>query len=253
MNTLLKRTQIQFHDGREEAIDTKRRQDFDRKVFFERFFPNKQIDPTSIYDRFGDWMLDYTNVHAEKKKEGLLDINEDSVRIFTLWAENIDTGDILCTLRGFIHLGSFGFDSSWYDDILIRDWEYSDSDLSEYRYPWAIVSSFRTILKEEQDLHIIIQKVKIEINQYWKKIRKRTINRFEKGTPRWKYYVLSHDEVIHYTIVCPSIDREVIEVLLDTDFSIADFMQILVSKTPAYDEATIRHHLNTAKKILDEN
>ncbi|MFW9779519.1 MAG: hypothetical protein ACFFE8_11745 [Candidatus Heimdallarchaeota archaeon] len=249
MNKVLKTAQIQFHNGREEAIDTKRRQEFDRRII-RKFFPNRQIEATDLFDRFGDWMMDYTNIHAEKKDEGLSDINEESVRIFTLWAENIDTREILCIVRGFFQLGWFDY-SSLLDSSLRIEWEYPDSELGP-SYPWAIISSMRTILIEEQNLRILIQKMKAEINQTWKKIRNSVIDRLKKGSLRRKLYVLSFNEVVHYTIICPSMDREIIEVLLDTDFLISGFMQILTSKAPAYDEATIRHHLNSSKKILEE-
>ncbi|MFX0212433.1 MAG: hypothetical protein ACFFDT_41045, partial [Candidatus Hodarchaeota archaeon] len=105
---------------------------------------------------------------------------------------------------------------------------------------------------EEHKLEFLLEQMRKGISSNWKEVRKKTIKRLSKGSDLWKRYVFSFEEVIHFTFLCPSIDREMIDTLQRNNYRISGVMQLLSSSAPSYDEATIKHHLLSSQKMLKE-
>lgn len=119
-------------------------------------------------------------------------------------------------------------------------------------YPMAVISSFRTSIRDEKTLDCFIDQMKEGISLNWKELRNKIIKRLLKGTDLWKRFILSFDQVIHFTFLCPSIDRELIDALHRNNYRISGVMQLLASTSPAYDETTINQYFRLAKKTLSE-
>ncbi|MFX0151052.1 MAG: hypothetical protein ACFFAJ_09750 [Candidatus Hodarchaeota archaeon] len=234
---------IIIYSGRQNALDVKRMNEFDLKSINEKFYPSRDIDSSSLFEQFGDWCVDFTNVHGWA--EEIPDIDPRSARLFTLWAEDGNTGDILGLARGFFILMPFTLTPSTITEY------YSFKEDMTY-YPMAIISSFRTIIKDEPKLDFLLGQIRKELSSNWKEVRKNTIKHLSKGSDLWKRYVFSFEEVIHFTFLCPSIDREIIDTLQRNNYRITGVMQLLSSPAPSYDEATIKHHLLSSQKMLKE-
>ncbi|MFX0122142.1 MAG: hypothetical protein ACFFAE_00760 [Candidatus Hodarchaeota archaeon] len=232
-----------IHNGRQKPLDVERMVEFDIKSIKEKFFPTRDIDSSTLFEQFGDWGVDFTNVHGWA--EEIPDIDPRSARLFTIWAEDVNTGDVLGITRGFFILMPFTLSLP-----TMREY-YSFQEEMTY-YPMAIISSLRTTIKEERKLDFLLGKMREEISSNWKEVRKNTIKHLSQGSDLWKRYVFSFKEVIHFTFLCPSIDREMIDTLQRNNYHISGVMQLLSSSAPSYDEATIKHHLLSSQKVLKE-
>ncbi len=232
-----------IHDGRQNALDVDRLKDFDLKSVSEKFFPTRDIDSSSLFEQFGDWCVDFTNVHGWA--EEIPDIDPRSARLFTIWAEDENTQEVLGLARGFFILMPFTLSPT-----TIREYYSPQEDMTFY--PMAIISSLRTRIKEEKKLDFLLDQMRKKISSNWKELRSNTIKLLSKGSDLWKRYVFSFEEVIHFTILCPSIDREMIDTLQRNNYRISGVMQLLSSSSPSYDEATIKHHLRSSQKLLKE-
>lgn len=115
----------------------------------------------------------------------------------------------------------------------------------------AIISSFQTILKDEEHLIELLDQVREEILKNWQELRDRMIKTLEK-TDLWKRYVLSFERIIHFSFLCSAIDRVLLEALRRKDYRITGVLQMLASPTPSYDQAMVASHLNDAKRIIKE-
>ena len=232
-----------IHNGRHNALDVEQILEFDINSLTEKYFPTRDIDSSILFEQFGDWCVDFTNVHGWA--EEIPDIDPRSARLFTIWAEDEDTGDVLGLARGFFVLMPFTFSPTTMKEyyLLQEDMPY---------YPNAIISSFRTMIKEENELDFLLDQMRKGISSNWKEVRKNTIKHLSKGSDLWKRYVFSFQDVIHFTFLCPSIDREMIDALQRNNYHISGVMQLLSSSSPSYDEATIKHHLRSSQKILKE-
>jgi hypothetical protein len=189
----------------------------------------------------GDWVVDFTNMHDWAKE--IPDIDPRSARLFTLWAEDTKTGKILGIVRGFYLIVPFTFDV-----ISVRDY-YSLSEEIPY-YPMAIISSFKTTITDEDHIDELLNQMRRAIALDWKKVRKKAIKEIPRTSKLWKRYVLSFEDLIHYTIVCPSVDREVIDALNRLTYRMTGMMQIFSSPTAEYEEVTIQSHLRSVQKYL---
>jgi hypothetical protein len=233
---------LKIHNGRKKPLDVKQMAEFDSKSIFERFFKSQTYDASNMFELMGDWVVDFTNLHDWAKE--IPDIDPKSARIFTLWAEDSNTREILGLIRGFYILLPFTLDKATIHDY------YSLAEDVPY-YPMAIISSFRTIITEEKLIDKLLEQIREAMGRNWKEVREETIRRVPKESKLWKRYVFSFPELIHFTIVCPSSDREIINAVNRLNYRMTGVMQIFSSPSPSYDEATIRHHLRSAQEIID--
>ncbi|MFX0113050.1 MAG: hypothetical protein ACFFB3_00730 [Candidatus Hodarchaeota archaeon] len=235
---------IQFHDGREKAIDVYRMIEFENKSLHDRLFKgHEEIRAKTILEELGPCVIDFANIHGWS--EDIPDIHPRSARLFTIWGENSETGEVIGVVRGFFVLPPFTTTR-----ISTKDY-YMQRERVPY-YPLACISSFRTILQEKEALNEFLNQLLEEISANWQNLRNDAISRLKRGSDLWKRYVLSFDQIIHFSFLCPSIDREVIEALKRKDFRITGVMQLLAATSPFYDQAAISHHLRTVHEILDE-
>lgn len=235
---------IKINDGRKKPIDVERMTELENNCVIERLFSGRASEIAAIFEQLGPWVTDFTNIFVWSKE--IPDIDERSARLFSLWAEDNDTKKVLGIVHGFFMVVPFIVNPS-----TLRDYYALQEDIPYY--PMAIVNSFRTIIQEENELDWFLDKMRGAISQNWKELREKTIARLPKGSELWKRYILSFDNIIHYTFLCPSIDRELIDALQRNDYRISGVMQLLASPSPAYDEATLAHHIRGAKKMISES
>ncbi len=119
-------------------------------------------------------------------------------------------------------------------------------------YPMVVISSFRTVFKDEVLLSELIDRAKDEIELNWKKVKENVIKTVDSSTDLWKRYLSCFDHIVHFSFLCPSIDRELIEALRRKNYRTTGVMQLLASPTPSYDQAMIESHLKTTKKLMEE-
>ena len=234
---------IKIHNGRKNTIGVEKITEFDQESIFGRFYRSRSFDTVNIFEQLGDWSVDFTNVHDWAKE--IPDIDPRSARVFTFWAENLQTGKIVAIVRGFYIIMPFTLDKTSIYDY------YALSDDTPY-YPMAIISSIRTPITDEKQIDELLDRLRKAISLNWEEVRKFTIKKLPKDSKLWKRYVFSFPDVIHFTIVCPSADREIIDALNRQDYRMTGLMQIFSSPSPSYDEATIRHHLRSAQEIIDD-
>ncbi|MFW9777550.1 MAG: hypothetical protein ACFFE8_01770 [Candidatus Heimdallarchaeota archaeon] len=232
-----------IHDGREDPIDLERMIRFDQASAIERYFGDREVDTSKIFEMFGPWVIDFTNLHAWSKD--IPDIDPRSARLFSIWLEDADSKEIIGAASGFFLLVPFTFSTTH-----VRDY-YSVQDAVPY-YPMAIMHTMRTVIKEETLLDQFLDRLREGISENWKKRREEVIRNLPKQSELWERYVFSFENIIHFTFLFPSIDRELIDSLLRNNYRISGVMQLLASPTPSYTQLTIKQHLRAAQKILDE-
>ncbi len=235
---------IKIYDGRKKPIDVERMIELENISVIENLFSGRAIELATWFEKLGPWPIDFTNIHVWSKE--IPDIDDRSARLFSLWAEDTDTNRVLGLVHGYFMVMPFIVSPS-----SIKDYYALQEDVPYY--PMAIVKSFRTIIQEKNKLDWFLDQMRGAISQNWKEIREKTIARLPKGSELWKRYIFSFDNIIHYTFLCPSIDRELIDALERNDYRISGVMQLLASQTPAYDEATLTHHIRGAKKMISES
>jgi hypothetical protein len=235
---------IKFHNGLKEIIKSEQLIEFDYNSIMKRFFHSRDLDTSKMLEQLGDWILDFTNVHDWRKE--IPDIDTRSARIFSLWAEDLRTGKIIGLVRGFFTLLPYGADKTTLQDY------YTFHEELPY-YPWAVICALRTIVSENKEMDMLLGQMREAISLNWSKVRQNTIKRLSKGSSLWKRYVYSFSEVIHFTILCPSFDREMIDALTRKDYNLTGIMQIYSSPSSSYDDITLKHHLRSAKKIMDQS
>ncbi len=235
---------IKIYNGRKKPIDVERMTELENIGIVEKFFSGRGIELASVFEQLGPWACDFTNIHIWSKE--IPDIDERSSRLFSLWAEDTNTRKVLGIVHGYFMVVPFALTPS-----SIRDY-YTLQEDTPY-YPMAIVTSFRTIIQEENKMDSFLDKMRDAISQNWMEIREKTIARLPKGSELWKRYIFSFDNIIHYTFLCPSIDRELIDALQRNGYRISGVMQLLASPSPSYDEATFAHHIRGAKKMISES
>lgn len=187
--------------------------------------------------------MDFTDVHPWAPE--IPDINERSARLFTLWAEDGETKDIILILRGIYVLLPF----QWGESSLMDYYAFAE-DLPYY--PLSIVSSFRTAFQDEILILHLIDRVKEEIEHIWRELRQTVIDRLEEGSDLWKRYLLCFDRIIHFSFLCPSMDRELLDALRMKNYRTTGVMQLLASPESSYDQAMINSHLSEAKQLIED-
>lgn len=234
---------ITIHNGRETAIGFKRMVEFDTKSLLDRLFKGRDVDSIKVIEQLGPWSLDFTNVFG--LAEDVPDIDSRSIRLFTIWAEDTDKEEVLGLVRGFFVLLPFIMSPK-----IAKEYYMFQEDVPYY--PMAIISSLRTTIQEEARLDWFLDQMRDGISSNWKELREKTIKRLPKDSDLWKRFVLSFDNIIHFTFLCPSIDRELIDALQRNDYRLSGVMQLLASPSPSYDEATVKHHLTSARKVMQQ-
>ncbi|MHA2334893.1 MAG: hypothetical protein ACXAEU_22890 [Candidatus Hodarchaeales archaeon] len=232
---------LRFYDGRTHPIDQERLIEFDVKSVSDRYYSSRVIDAAKVIDDMGPFHLDYTNVQFVSSD--LPDIDKRSARLFTLWAEDEESKEVVILLRGFYILVPFKFG----EEALKEYHHLKDTSC----YPMAVISSIRTVFKDLVTLTEVLDRVKEEIVLNWQKTRQQVIDTLDRSE-LWERYVLSFDEIIYFSFLCPSIDRELIEALKRNDYRTTGIMQILASPTLSYDHLKVKLHLNEAMKMIKE-
>ncbi|MHA2295883.1 MAG: hypothetical protein ACXAEU_07155 [Candidatus Hodarchaeales archaeon] len=234
--------QLKFHDGRAHSIDKERLSAFEMRALSERYYSGQYTDTISVLEDLGPLSLLYSNV--QPWSEEIPDIDSRSARLFTIWAEDMKTKDVVTIIRGFYVLTPF----KWGKETIL-DYYFLREDVPFY--PIAIVSSFLTIFNDKQQLIDLVDSIKNEIQKNWHELRIRIINTLDK-TDLWKRYVLSFDKIIYFSFMCSSFDRELVEAFRDQNYRITGVLQMLASPTPSYDNAMISTHLEEAKKTIED-
>lgn len=227
-----------FYDGLEQKIDINRLIDFDNRQS-ERYFTDVSIEVSKLFEDLGPYILDYTNLQPWTEENP--DISEKSTRVFTLWAEEIDTKKICLILRGFFALSPFSLGASTY---------YNISEKNTSFYPLAILSNFRTNYTDSAKIDSLIDQAMKEINTHWKKLRMKTIERLTTGSDLWHRYNYTIDKIIHFTIQCPSMDRELTESLRRKGYRTTGVMQLLSSPVEEYSKASLDEHIRKAQEYI---
>lgn len=235
---------LRFYNGREHSIDEKKLVEFEMKAIINRYYAGEEIDVATLIEDLGPINLDFTNIHPWSKT--IPDIDQRSARLFTLWAEDMDTKDVVLILRGFYVVLSF----KWGKNQLVD--YYFTADNVPY-YPIVVVSALRTIFQDEQQLTELIDRIKEELEINWRELRQQVINSLEKNSDLWRRYVFCFEKIIHYSFLCPSMDREFIEALRKKNYRTTGVMQLMSSPTISYDNVIIDNHLEEAKRLIEES
>lgn len=231
---------LRFYDGRTAPIDQERLINFEIKSVIERYYHNRTMDAATVIDDIGPFHVDYTNIQHWSRE--IPDIDKRSARLFVLWAEDEKTKEVVLILRGTYILVPFK-----YGKEALREYYFHSKETP--CYPMAVISSLRTIYADVLLLCDLLDRIKFEIGENWKNLRKNLIETLDK-TELWERYVLSLDKIIYFSFLCPSIDRELIEALKRKSYRTTGVMQLLASPTPSYDEIVIQSHLEEAKRII---
>lgn len=234
---------LDFYDGRTNAIDKKRIIKFEIEAVMDRYYSGENITASKLIEDLGSLQLDFTNVLPWA--EDIPDIDKRSARLFTLWAEDQSSQDIVLILRGFYVLLPF----EWRKDTLEDYYDFSQENLY---YPMAVLSNFRTVFEDKNALSRLIYRVQEEIELNWQRLRNKTINRLEKGSDLWKRYLLCFQQIIHYSVACTSMDRELIEAFRNQGFRTMSVIQVMASPTASFDQAMVKSHLREVKEIISQ-
>lgn len=243
MKNSLPMDELKFYDGRIHSIDRNRLFKFDMRSIIDRYYSGQNIDSATIFEDIGPVAIDYSNVQHWSNE--IPDLNSKGARVFTLWAEGEKTKEVIVILRGFYILIPFKL-----GEQTVKEY-YIGGETGPY-YPVAVISSFRTIYSNELQLNKLVDRVKEEIQLNWQKIRQELLERLDK-TELWKRYVLSFEQIIHYSFLVPGIDRELIEALRRQNYRTTGVFQLLSSPTTSYDQAMINSHLKEAKIIMENS
>jgi len=235
--------QLQFYNGRDHSIDKKRLAEFETRAIINRYYHGEEIDVATLIEDLGPINLDFTNIHPWSEK--IPDIDRRSARLFTLWAEDRETKDVVLILRGFYVVLSF----TWGKTQLI---DYFGLTENVPYYPMAVISSLRTVVYENIQLRALLDRIKAELEENWKELRQQVINNLDKNDDLWKRYIFCFDKIIHFSFLCSSMDRELIDSLRKEGYRTTGVLQLMSSPTISYDEAMIKSHLKEARKIIEE-
>ncbi|MHA2031247.1 MAG: hypothetical protein ACW99Q_17845, partial [Candidatus Kariarchaeaceae archaeon] len=206
----------------------------------ERYFSDpSSIEVSKMFEDLGPWVFDYTNLQPWGNE--MPDIHEHSARIFSIWAEENETKQLCLIIRGFFALTPFVMGVQTY---------YHATDKITPFYPMAILSNFRTNYKDSKDIDPLIGEAMRAINSQWRELRNKIIGRLEIGSELWHRYNFTIDKIIHFTIVCPSMDRELIESLRKRGYNTTGVMQVLSSQVEEYSKASIDDHIRKSQEII---
>ncbi|MFW9853477.1 MAG: hypothetical protein ACFFFG_00355 [Candidatus Thorarchaeota archaeon] len=246
--------QLRFHDGLSSSIDRERLLSFEMKAVIDRLYGKEGnvIYSTTLMEELGPINIDFTNLHSHLKTD-IPDLDARTARLFSLWAENPDTEEIIAIMRGYFILIPFRWGES-----TIRDYYFYDdvNNKGEQHhtpfYPMVVIASFRTIYSEPEEIIALIERSLSEIEAHWQRLRKRLVHRIDKESKVWSRYVLAMDKIIHYTFLVPTIERELISTLRNNGYRTTGVLQLLASPTITYNETELQEHLREAKRTLQK-
>lgn len=230
---------ICFYDGLKRPIDKERILKFEKNAIYDRYYSGRVFDHTTLIEDLGTIQIDFTNIHDWLQE--LPDIDSKSGRIFSLYAEDIDTKSIVVIIHGYIILVPFGIGKA-----ALKEYYYQ-AGVDTY-YPIAIISSLRTTISTPNILVKLLDRIEQEVNIYWKRRKIEIIELLKEGD-LWKRYINSFDDIIHYYFLCPSIDRELVFALKQREYKTQGNFQLLSNTTASYDDAMINDHLKRAKRL----
>jgi hypothetical protein len=236
---------IRFYDGRKHKISAEQNAKFDLHSIFKRYYHDKTKQAYEVFEDLGGFALDFSN--AMVGYDEIPDVDEKSARLFSIWAEDGVSNDVVLVVRGIFVLTPYNFTLEKVENY------YQGRDFDDLYYPTAVITVFRTTITDIDDLENLLDRSLMEIEAQWKFLRENAIQRLNSGTPLWKRYVNSMKKLIHYTFQIPSIDRETLDTLKRKNYRITNFMMLLASTTPSYDTATIEHHIKEARHELEYN
>ncbi|MFW9996872.1 MAG: hypothetical protein ACFFD4_32825 [Candidatus Odinarchaeota archaeon] len=233
---------LKFHNGHFNAIDEKRISGFEAKAIIDRFYFGQNVDVTAIIEDLGPTVVLFSNVQPWSGE--LPDIDKKSARLFTIWAEDEKTKEVITIIQGFFILSPFKF----HGEETFVDYYYFKENVPYY--PIAIISGFLTVLNAEL-IDDLLERLIEEIQKYWGELRQRVIESVSK-TNLWKRYVFSFEKIIHFSFVCPSFDRGLFEALRRKNYRVTNVLQLMASPTPSYDQAKVKTHIEEAKRTLEK-
>lgn len=234
---------LRFHDGRDEPVSSDRMLAFDKDGMVRRLYGNKTLDATEVVDDLGPYTLDFTNMHSWGQE--IPDIDERSARMFSVWCDDDDTGRMIGIAHGFFMLFPFTFDQPAIEGF------YSLTDDGLY-YPIAIFRALKFIEMSDDELNHFIDAMLDAVEQNWEKIRNKTVENLEANSPLWKRYATCFKKIIQFSFLIPTIDRALIEALRRRSYKTTGIFQVMSSPSRAYDEATIEHHVQTTREIVED-
>lgn len=232
---------LHFYDGRDHVIDKERLIKFEIASIVDKFYPSRIIDAATVIDDLGIIHIDYTNIQQWAGE--IPDIDKRSTRLFTLWAEDKETKEVKLILRGHFILVPYRFETE-----ALREYYYFHKETP--CYPLAIVTGIRTTFTDVGILCNLLDRLKSEIDQNWRKVRQNAIESLDSESELLERYVYSFDKIIYISFLCPSIDRELIKALRQKNFRTTGVLQILASPTPSYSKAMVESHLAEARSIV---
>ncbi len=236
--------QLRFYDGRINHIDQERLFNFEMKATIERYYSKRSIrDATQRLEDLGPFVVDFTNIMPWTKE--IPDVDRRSARLFTIWAEDGATTEVILIVRGFYLLLPV-----YTSTPSLREYYFYQENV--IYYPMVVISSFRTVFKDEVVLSELIDRAKDEIELNWKKVKENVIKNVDSSTDLWKRYLSSFDQIVHFSFLSPSIDRELIEALRMKNYRTTGVMQVLASPTPSFDQAMIESYSKKAKKLMEK-
>lgn len=232
---------FKFYDGTQHFIDTKRMIEFEKKAVMEKYFNKENIIAKDLIETLGPFQFDFTNMM--EWSTNIPDINPKSARLFCLWVEDINTKKVVAILRGYIFLISFDWSLSSVDDYF----EVKDHDIPYY--PYIVISSFRNIFTTYKEIEDLVLASKKAIQKHWKSLRIKVINQLPKNSDLWNRYVASVEELISISILFPSFDLKLQNVLKELNFTTSSVFQLASSPTKTFNKAMIKDHLSQVKKF----
>ncbi|MHA1966182.1 MAG: hypothetical protein ACW964_00145 [Candidatus Hodarchaeales archaeon] len=233
-----------FYDGQIQPIDKKRMSKFDKIAFHDRYYPDQNIITNELINELGAFAIDFTNIHSWSHE--LPDIDDRSARLFTIWAEDINTKEVIAIVKGHIILHPFAFDPS---EDHIEDYYFGKTDAPYY--PKVLITTFRIVLTEAKKLDDFIAQLSDVIEIKWQSIRERVISSSVNKKIR-KRFILSFKKIIYYSYIIPSVEQDLIKALKRKDYLLTGISQHLSSKSVSYNEALVAHHINDAKKLISQ-
>ena len=228
---------LQFHDGRRNPIDRERMFDFETKAVLNRYYAGREIDAGALLDDLGPFQMDFADVLHWGGE--IPDINEKSARLFSLWADDKETKEIITIVHGFFVVMAFGKGKAH-----LKDYYYFDENVPYF--PISLVTSLRTTIHDELDQ--LLDRILEEIGLNWQKRRIEVMNDLEEGSELWQRYSLCLDRILHFVFLCPSIDRELIDSLRKKDYQTTGVMQLLASPPTEYN-IEVDSYLKTARRL----
>ena len=237
----LAKSDFKFYDGSQNFIDNKRSIIFEKKAVMEKFFNKENIIAKDLIENLGPFQFDFANMM--QWSTDIPDIHPNSARLFCLWAEDINTKEVMCIIRGCIFLVSFDWSLSSLNDY------YDLKDHDTTYYPYVVISSFRNIFTTNDEIETLVLASKQAIQNHWKVLRQKVINQLPKDTDLWLRYQKSGEEIITISILFPSFDLKLNNVLKNLNFKTSSVFQLATSSTETFDKASLEDHFSKVKKF----